>query len=62
LKRLGNSFLSALAVADDPGAVLVIDFFYTAKIAFPPLAIGFGLLKLLASGNLPGQPAFKKAF
>ncbi|WP_276483841.1 Na+/H+ antiporter NhaA [Paraflavitalea pollutisoli] len=47
-------FLSALAVADDLGAVLVIAFFYTAKIALVPLLIGSGLLLVLAWGNRMG--------
>jgi NhaA family Na+:H+ antiporter len=47
-------FLSALAVADDLGAVLVIAFFYTSHIAFLPLFIGFGLLLFLALGNVLG--------
>ena len=53
-------FLSALAVADDLGAVLVIAFFYTAKIAFLPLIIGMLLLMLLAAGNIMGirKPVF----
>ncbi|KQS27907.1 Na+/H+ antiporter NhaA [Dyadobacter sp. Leaf189] len=47
-------FLSALAVADDLGAVLVIAFFYTAHIDFSYLMFGFGLLVLLLAGNLLG--------
>ena len=47
-------FLSALAVADDLGAVLVIAFFYTSHIAFPPLLIALGLLILLVLGNVLG--------
>lgn len=47
-------FLSALAVADDLGAVLVIAFFYTAQIAFAPLLFGIGVLLLLSLGNFLG--------
>jgi len=47
-------FLSALAVADDLGAVLVIAFFYTAHISFIPLLIGGAFLLLLALGNYLG--------
>ncbi|MDN3588675.1 Na+/H+ antiporter NhaA [Pedobacter aquatilis] len=47
-------FLSALAVADDLGAVLVIAFFYTEQINFISLAIGCGLLLLLMIGNFMG--------
>ena len=47
-------FLSALAVADDLGAVLVIAFFYTAHIAFVPLIIAGILLAVSMIGNLMG--------
>lgn len=47
-------FLSALAVADDLGAVLVIALFYTNEIALMPLGIGGALLVLLWIGNMLG--------
>lgn len=47
-------FLSALAVADDLGAVLVIAFFYTAQVAIAPLLIALLLLSLLVLGNYIG--------
>lgn len=47
-------FLSALAVADDLGAVLVIAFFYTSHINFAMLGLGIGILLLLLVGNKVG--------
>ncbi len=47
-------FLSALAVADDLGAVLVIAVFYTGNLHWIPLIIGFGLLGLMIAGNAMG--------
>jgi NhaA family Na+:H+ antiporter len=47
-------FLSALAVADDLGAVLVIAFFYSANIDFRPLMIGGIFLLALVIGNAIG--------
>jgi NhaA family Na+:H+ antiporter len=47
-------FLSALAVADDLGAVLVIAFFYTASINFIALAVGGAFLLVLIIGNRMG--------
>jgi NhaA family Na+:H+ antiporter len=47
-------FLSALAVADDLGAVLVIAFFYTSELNLMPLVIGGVFLLVLLAGNAAG--------
>lgn len=47
-------FLSALAVADDLGAVLVIAFFYTADLSLIHLGIGFLFLGGMVIMNLMG--------
>jgi NhaA family Na+:H+ antiporter len=47
-------FLTALAIADDLGAVLVIALFYTAKLSLGTLAFGLGLLLLLWVANRAG--------
>lgn len=47
-------FLSALAVADDLGAVLVIAFFYTSDLNFVPLGIAAVFLLILIAGNRLG--------
>ncbi len=47
-------FLTALAIVDDIGAVLVIAFFYTSNISLGNLAIGFGFLLLMFLGNRLG--------
>jgi len=47
-------FLTALAIIDDLGAVLVIAVFYTSKINMLALAIGFGMFGLLILGNRLG--------
>lgn len=47
-------FLSALAVADDLGAVLVIAFFYTSDLNFVPLGIAAIFLLVLIAGNKLG--------
>ena len=47
-------FLTALAIVDDIGAVLVIALFYTAGIAWGALAAGLGLLVLAAAANRLG--------
>lgn len=53
-------FLSALAVADDLGAILVIAFFYGTGLHLVPLGIAAVLLLILAGGNKLGikHPAF----
>ena len=47
-------FLTALAIVDDLGAVLVIALFYTSSISFLNLAVGFGFLLLMLVGNRMG--------
>ena len=47
-------FLTALAIADDLGAVLVIAFFYTSEISLLPLAIGGVILLVLYLSNRLG--------
>ncbi|MCS7019577.1 MAG: Na+/H+ antiporter NhaA [Cytophagales bacterium] len=47
-------FLTALAIADDLGAVLVIAFFYTSQIDLLSLITGIGFLGLLLTANLMG--------
>jgi Na+:H+ antiporter, NhaA family len=47
-------FLTALAIVDDIGAVLVIAFFYTSQIDLVSLAIGGGFLLVLIVSNLVG--------
>jgi NhaA family Na+:H+ antiporter len=47
-------FLSALAVADDLGAVLVIAFFYSTDIHMMPLMIGGAFLLVLIAANVLG--------
>ena len=48
------TFLVALAIVDDLGAVLVIAIFYTETIAIGPLAAAAGLFGLLLAFNMAG--------
>jgi Na+:H+ antiporter, NhaA family len=47
-------FLTALAIVDDIGAVLVIAFFYTGEITWFYLAVAACILVILLAGNLLG--------
>ncbi len=47
-------FLTALAIVDDLGAVLIIAFFYTSDISLVSLAIGGGFLAILVAANALG--------
>jgi NhaA family Na+:H+ antiporter len=47
-------FLTALAIVDDLGAVLVIALFYTAGLAWTSLLLGLGLLALAVLANRAG--------
>jgi len=47
-------FLTALAIVDDIGAVLVIAVFYTSQLSLPALAAGFVCLALSIAFNLLG--------
>ncbi len=47
-------FLTALAIVDDLGAVLVIALFYTSDISFSSLLLGFGFLLLMFIANKMG--------
>jgi NhaA family Na+:H+ antiporter len=47
-------FLTALAIVDDLGAVLVIAFFYTSDISVMSLLLGFVLLLTMYIGNKMG--------
>ncbi|MGN6437302.1 MAG: Na+/H+ antiporter NhaA [Agriterribacter sp.] len=47
-------FLTALAIVDDLGAVLVIAFFYTSEISAQNLLIGLGFILVMYAGNKLG--------
>ena len=47
-------FLTALAIVDDLGAVMVIAFFYTSDISMMSLAIGFSFILAMYAGNKLG--------
>lgn len=47
-------FLTALAIIDDLGAVMIIAFFYTSDISFINLGIGAGFMAVMIFANLIG--------
>lgn len=47
-------FLTALAIVDDLGAVLVIAFFYTSEISVQSLLVGLGFVLVMFAGNKLG--------
>ncbi|MBU1039636.1 MAG: Na+/H+ antiporter NhaA [Proteobacteria bacterium] len=47
-------FLTAVAIADDMSAVLVIALFYTANLSLSQLGLGLALLALMAAANALG--------
>lgn len=47
-------FLTALAIADDLGAVLVIALFYTSDVSLISLGVGLGFMAILITANLVG--------
>ncbi len=47
-------FLTALAIVDDIGAVVIIALFYTAEISWLSLAVGGGFLLVLLAANRAG--------
>lgn len=49
-----KTFLAALAIVDDLGAVLVIALFYTSDISLENLGLGAGFLALLVAANMLG--------
>lgn len=47
-------FLTAVAIADDMGAVLIIALFYTSQLSYWNLGAGLGVLLLMALANVMG--------
>lgn len=47
-------FLTAVAIADDMGAVLIIALFYTSQLSLASLGAGVGFLALMALANVSG--------
>ena len=54
IPRAAAVFLTALAIVDDLGAVLVIALFYSADLSLPHLAAAGGCFALLVAGNRLG--------